>query len=298
MYPDVSFVAAPNLPSLDLTERLVGNFFLKGTSSRISHHFLTAVVQYLWPVFHEPSFQDVVRDVYQGSEEAFKNFALRMVIAISMQKLDSMYAGLADSYYLAALPYLEQVAPLRDLGTLQCLVLIALYSLTTSTRTAAYWVVGLAVKLCQELRMTDETTIDRDESGELLNVIAVDLRRRLFWITLCMELGLAHSLGRPSAFSISHDRVNVNPFLMIDDKNIRVGGPVPGSPISNQKRTAMHFMRMRLLQLEIRRVLYTKKRASPLDDSDPWFSQMEGKLKEWMATCPASAEESGVSKVW
>ena len=32
IYPDISFVAAPNLPSLDLTERLVENFYLKGLS--------------------------------------------------------------------------------------------------------------------------------------------------------------------------------------------------------------------------------------------------------------------------
>ena len=31
VYADISFVAAPNLPSLDLTERLVENFYLKGS---------------------------------------------------------------------------------------------------------------------------------------------------------------------------------------------------------------------------------------------------------------------------
>ena len=249
-------------------------------------------------MLHETSFQEVVRDVYQGSPNPYKNFSLRMVIAISMQKLDTMYAGLADSYYLAALPFLESTLSARNLGSLQSLVLIAIYSLTTPTRTAALWIVGSATRLCQELRMTDEATVDRDETGEPLDAVESDLRRRLFWITFSMELGLAHSLGRPSAFSISHDHVDMNPFFMVDDKNIRPTGVVPGSPISMKKRIAMHFQRMRLLQLEIRRTLYLCKRPTPVDDSDPWFFQMEAKLNEWMANCPKNDEGSGIGHYW
>ena len=110
-----------------------------------------------------------------------------MVIAISMQKLDTYYAGLADSYYLAALQYLEDAIRPMDLGTLQCLVLIAQYSMVTHTRTASYWIVGLASRLFQELGMADEETIAKSNSGVPLNVLEVDLRRRLYWIVVSME---------------------------------------------------------------------------------------------------------------
>lgn len=127
VYPLISGLAAPELPIRNLTDRLVENFNQKA--------------HYMYPTLHEPSFQRVVEDVYRGSSNPYKNFTLRMVIAISMQKLDTMYAGLADSYYLAALPYLEDAVRPMDLGTLQCFALIAQYSLVTPTRTAAYWVV-------------------------------------------------------------------------------------------------------------------------------------------------------------
>ena len=68
-YPLISSVAAPNLPSLELTERLIDNFNLK--------------LQSLYPILHEPSFRQVVRDVYNGSADNYQNFTLRMTIAIS-----------------------------------------------------------------------------------------------------------------------------------------------------------------------------------------------------------------------
>ena len=178
---------------------------------------------------------------------------MAVVVAISMQKLDPQYAGLADSYYLAALPYLEKIVRARNIGTLQCFALIAQYSMTTPTRTAAYWVVGLAAKLCQELQMTEEATVACDGDGQPLDVLEADLRRRLFWICTSMELGLAHSLGRPSALGTPHDHIDVKPFLTVDDCHITKHGIHEGSPPCTKKLIAMHFMKMRLLQLEIRR---------------------------------------------
>ena len=221
-----------------------------------------------------------------------------MVIAISMQKLDTQYAGLADSYYLAALPFLENAIRPMDLGTLQCFVLIAQYSMVTHTRTASFWVVGLASKLCQELGMTDEETITKDEHGNPLNALEVDLRRRLFWIITSLEFGLAHSLGRPSSYAVTHDHINVQFFLPLDDHLITSAGVLPGNPPSMKKRIAIHFLKMRILQSEIRHKLYMKKQPTPLDDQDPWFSQMENKLNDWVASSPKDDEGSGLDETW
>jgi hypothetical protein len=55
---------------------------------------------------------------------------------------------------------------------------------------------------------------------------------------------------------------------------------------------------MRLLQLEIRRKLYQKKRPQPQDDKDPWFQQMEAKLIAWRDSSPEMDAGSGLNKVW
>ena len=217
-----------------------------------------------------------------------------MMLAISMQKLDPQYAGLADSYYLAAMAYIEDVIRPKDIRTLQCLVLIAQYSLLTPTRTAIYYIVGLATRLCQQLGLTEEKTITQGVSLGLVNPLQVDMRRRLSWIVLSMEFGLAHSMGRPNAFATGQGHLDVNFFESIDDEYITADGILPGPP-SEKKGVAIHFFRMRLLQAEIRRVLYQKKRAEPKDESHPWYAQMEQKLKDWIDACP---QKPTWSKPW
>lgn len=247
------------------------------------------------PTLHEPSFRLVVDNIYQGSTDPYENFVFRMVIAISIQKRDTTkFAGLADSYYLAALPYLEKAIRRMDLGTLQCFALIAQYSLVTPTRTASYWIVGLATRLCQQLGITDEATIAHPR----LNPLEVDMRRRLFWIITSMEFGLAHSLGRPSAFGTGPDYINVSFFEAVDDRYITSAGVLPNSPQSIKKLIAIHFFKMRLLQAEIRRKLYLKKRSEPRSDQDQWFLAMEKKLRDWRAAVPQNDEGSGLSETW
>lgn len=285
VYPLISDVAAPDLPSRELTDNLVDQFNKKA--------------QYMLPTLHEPTFRRVVDDVYYGSPDPYKNFTLRMVIAISMQKLDTRYAGLADSYYLAALPFLEGAIKPMDLGTLQCFILMGQYSLVTPTRTAAYWVVGLAVKLCQELGITEEATIAPVINHQSqFSVLEIDMRRRIFWVVTSMEFGLAHSLGRPSAFGTTFDHINVRWFEAVDDHFITDSGVTPGCPRSIKKRIAIHFFKMRLLQAEIRRQLYLKKRPEPQSDQDPWFREMQAKLEDWLVSGPTNDEGSGLSETW
>ena len=285
VYPLISDVAAPHLPSRELANNLIDNFYRKA--------------QYMLPTLHEPSYNKVVDSVYYGSTNAYENFTLRIVIAISMQKLDTTYAGLADSYYLAALPFLEDAIKTKDLKTLQCYALIAQYSLVTPTRTAAFWVVGLAARLCQELGITEEATIAPSyDNKPRFNALEVDMRRRLFWIIMSMEFGLAHSLGRPSSFGTTFDHIDVEFFKDVDDQYITPSGVMPGSPSSIKKRIAIHFFKMRLLQAEIRRKLYLRKKPEPKSDRDPWFQEMHAKLIGWYHSSLKDDEGSGLSEEW
>lgn len=250
------------------------------------------------PVLHEPTFRQDADDVFRASEDPVQNFQVRMVIAISMQKLSPEYAGLADSYYLAALPYLQCSLQRMDLRSLQCLALIAQYSLVTPTRTASYWVVGAAVKLTQELGFLEEATITKSSSGESLNVLEVDMRRRLAWVVITMEFGLAHSLGRPNSFCMSHDHLDIKFPELVDDRFITAQGILPGAKPILAKCIAIHFFKMRLIQAEIRRTLYLNKRETPLNDQDPWFEQIMAKVNHWVDSCPKQDGGSGLSETW
>jgi hypothetical protein len=246
------------------------------------------------PTLHEPTFAKDLQDVYDGCNDPYKNFVLRMVLAISMQKLDTQYAGLADSYYLAAMSYIEAVIRPKDIKTLQCLVLIAQYSMLTPTRTAVYYIVGLATRLCQQLGLAEEKTISQGVSLGLVNPLQLDMRRRLSWIVLSMEFGLAHSMGRPNGFATGKDHLDLGFFETVDDEYITADGILPG-PVSEKKRVAIHFLRMRLLQAEIRRMLYLRKRSEPQNEDHPWYAEMMQKLRDWVDRSP---ETPNWSKPW
>ncbi|KAF2755281.1 hypothetical protein EJ05DRAFT_128532 [Pseudovirgaria hyperparasitica] len=284
IYPLISNVAAEELPTRDLTNRLVQLFYMK--------------VHPLYPLFHEPTFTQDVEDIYNGSSDPHKNFCLRMVIAISLQKMDAQYAGLADSYYLAALKFMEPAIRPMNLSTLQCFALVGGYSLLTPTRTAVYYQIGLAVRLAQALGISEEKTLVRGRGGQLADPLQIDMRRRLFWCLATMDFGLAHGLGRPATFSTGRDHIDVNFPELVDDQYITKDGILPAPQTSLRKWISIHFCKMRLLQVEIRRKLYQRKRRDPKSDQDPWFREMEAKLIAWRDTSPEMDAGSGLTKTW
>jgi hypothetical protein len=252
----------------------------------------------MYPMFHETILAQDVEAVYNKSRDPFQNFVVRMVIAISLQRMDTQYAGLADSYYLAALGYLEEAVMPMNVKTIQCFLLIGVYSLLTPTRTAVFFVIGLATRLALALGLFEEKTIVQGPKGRPANSLEIDMRRRVAFCTMNMEFGLAHSIGRPSCLATALDHLDVRYFEMVDDQYITKDGVTPGAPRSLKKWISIHFFKMRLLQLEIRRKLYQKKRPQPQDDRDPWFQQMEAKLIAWRDSSPEMDAGSGLNKIW
>ncbi|XPS77055.1 hypothetical protein M3J09_009092 [Ascochyta lentis] len=284
VYPLVSDVAAEDLPNRDLTNLLVELFYCK--------------VHPMYPIFHEPTFTQDVEDVYSGSTDPYQNYCLRMVIAISLQKMDTQYAGLADSYYLAALKYFEAAIKPMNLKTLQCFGLVAGYSLLTPTRTAVYYIIGLGMRLCQALGLHEEKTLTRGPGGRPADPLEVDMRRRLFWSLLTMDYGLSHSLGRPAHFAARREHIDVNFAELVDDVYISRQGINPAPQASLKKWIGIHFYKMRLLQLEIRKKLYQRKTDQPKDDQHPWFAEIQNKIEAWRDTSPEMDGGSGLNKVW
>ncbi|KAH7270010.1 fungal-specific transcription factor domain-containing protein [Fusarium redolens] len=271
-YPMISQHPAESLPTRAVADKLLEIFNQKA--------------QLFWPVLHEKDLLQDLDAVYNGDSDPYRLFIVRMLVAISLQKLDTQYAGLADSYYLAAMQLFEDVVRPKDLKTLQCLVLLGEYSLLTPTRTPIYYVIGLAARICQQEGLASEKTIS---TGYNLDAKTIDMRRRIIWTVAAMEYGLAHSMGRPNNFATGDDRLDVEFFAAVDDDNITDQGIQPGPP-SERKLVAIHFYRMRMCQAEIRRALYEKKKEEPKNDSHPWFARIEKMNKEWLDASPTSPD--------
>ncbi|KAG5977518.1 hypothetical protein E4U55_006729 [Claviceps digitariae] len=273
-YPTLSERPAEGLPSRATMDKLVELFKQKS--------------QVFWPVLHEKNFQGDLEAVYRGDKDPYKNFVTRMVIAVALQKFDLQYAGLADSYYLAAMQYSEAVIQPKDLKTLQCLILIGYYSLLTPTRTPVYYVIGLATRICQQEGLMDEKNV---ASGHNTDPQTIDLRRRLVWIVAMMDFGLSYLLGRPSGIATGNDRLDVPFFADVDDEFITSNGIAAGRK-SERKAVAIHIFKSRELQEEIRRTLYEQKRLEPNNDSSPWYANMEKRLKAWSDSAPQNPQWS------
>ncbi|KJZ78351.1 hypothetical protein HIM_02389 [Hirsutella minnesotensis 3608] len=271
-YPTVSERPAEALPKRDTADKLLEVFKQKA--------------QLLWPILHEKQLDQDMDAVYNGDTDPYRNFVVRMVIAVSLQKLDVHYAGLADSYYVAAMQYAEILIRPKDLRALQCLMLIGQYSLLTPTRTPFYYVIGLATRICQQEGLADEKTI---ATGYNLDPQIIDMRRRLVWAVATAESGLSHHMGRPSGFAKSDDRMDVGFFATVRDELITASGIQAGPP-SDSKLVAIHFYKTRQFQSEIRRILYERKRAEPQDDTHPWYGSLEKQMKEWLDASPDSPQ--------
>ncbi|RMJ19036.1 hypothetical protein BHE90_009476 [Fusarium euwallaceae] len=270
-YPMISQHPAENLPTRAIMDKLLEVFNQKA--------------QLFWPALHEKDLQQDVDAVYNGDNDPYRLFIVRMVVAISLQKPGTLYAGLADSYYLAAMQNFEDVLQTKDLKTLQCLVLLGQYSLLTPTRIPIYYVIGLATRICQQEGLASEKTING--TGYNLSAKTIDMRRRLIWTVAAMEYGLAHSMGRPNSFATGDDRLDVDFFATVDDEYITDQGIQPGPP-SERKLVAIHFYKMRMCQAEIRRTLYEKKKPDPRNDQHPWFARVEQMNQDWLDNSPTS----------
>ncbi|KAF8461867.1 fungal-specific transcription factor domain-containing protein [Kalaharituber pfeilii] len=274
--------AAPQLPSREVTDRLVEIFCQKA--------------QFVLPILHEPTFLGYVDDIYnKHDKDPVKLFQLKNVLAISMQKISPQYASLADSYYLASFEHLDEILEPMNMTTLQCLALMASYSLLTPTRTAVYHVVGIIVRLCIQLGFAQEKTITLSDVP--IDPITMDLRRRLFWVVASFEYGLSHVLGRPSGFATMDGYVDVKFYEPVEDKYITKDGILPAPP-SPKKLISMHFFRLRRLQAQIRQTLYQNPRPTPKDDTDPWFAEMYAKIEAWRQAAPVSDHGSGLTNDW
>ncbi|KAF1738988.1 Transcriptional activator protein acu-15 [Beauveria bassiana] len=275
-YPMVSEVPAEGLPKRVIANKLIDAFYQK--------------TQLSWPVLHEKDFKQDVDAVYNGDTDPYRNFIVRMVFGVSLQKMEQ-YAGLADGYYMAAMQYFKDVVRPKDLKTLQCLVLVAAYSLHTPARNPIYAVIGLAVRICQQEGLTEEKTIT---AGYNLDAKTIDMRRRLVWMVATFEYVLSHYMGRPSSFAKGGDRLDVDWFATVKDENITANGITAGST-DYRKMNTIHMYKLRSIECEIRRTLYERKRPEPVTDTHPWYQSIDRRLEDWLKSRP---EEIAWTKAW
>jgi hypothetical protein len=163
-------------------------------------------------------------------------FILQMIFAISLLAIsngdqDDDALTLAEGFYASAMSALTTVMERKGLETLQCLLLLVLYSLLHFSATPIWHISGLSMRMAIDLGLHSEATIKVSREGESIN-LEVDCKRRLFWATYTLDRTLSIMLGRP---------------FTLEDKYIDVAYPELSLPEKKRQGT-IHWIKLQRLQ--------------------------------------------------
>ncbi|CAN6627492.1 pyrimidine pathway regulatory protein 1 [Trichomonascus vanleenenianus] len=244
-----------------------------------------------------------------GSPNAALYF-LNMVFGIATSIHQQQYpAHISESYRLAAAHHFDAVfATSNRLENLQGLLLLALYSIMRPAVPGVWYVLGSCMRLCIDLGLHYEGGLKswskhhNNHRSDLhlatgtseFDPVTVDMRRRLFWCTYALDRQVCVYLGRP--FSISDEAIKVPFPSELDDSMINRDALSRVTDFSKETSTApsyktvsLSFIKIRLIQSEIQRILYDcaeiPRKYKSLDE---WKHAMARKLEDWHNQCPKS----------
>lgn len=193
------------LPERNVAESLISIYF------GLANFSLPALI------FHEPTFRKVFDLVYDEDTEfnvsrtqsrkrgfvfCYLVFSISL-LALQKRDSDSVSTSMCERYHDAALKHLDEVGLGVDIESIQVLLLLANYSYLHPSFLGTWKLVGMATRLVVELGL------HQDPSPGTVNVLELDTRRRVFWVTYSMDRNLSVYLGRPLGFADSAVNVEV-----------------------------------------------------------------------------------------
>lgn len=200
-----------NLPSEELSLKLVKTYI-----NKVHNRFSFMETKELLDI-HENYVTNISDQSMDTRTTHINRFFLLMVYAIGVRFLqmvgdeDSTNLS-ADAFYNAAMESFPYVLGIRDHKSIQCTMLIVVYSLRSrSPAGPGVWhVVGLAMRMCIELGMHRNMVCKSP-----CDALYVQLRRRIFWTVYFLERTISIALGRP--YSISERDIDTDLPLDVDE---------------------------------------------------------------------------------
>ena len=154
-----------------------------------------------FPLLHRPAFMQMVHGMYSDPgvyhRDAAYAFAFDIVLALGAVPSKRGEWGFSDmeTHFARALIHLDEVSALRDIRSLQALLLYCKYSIHASLRdtSSEMWeVLGRATRLVIELGLHQKssTNLPRCEThitGSLPESVRAEMSRRTFWCYYNLE---------------------------------------------------------------------------------------------------------------
>lgn len=219
-------------------------------------------------------------------------YFLNMVFAIASSVHHLQYPiTISHSFRMVALRYLEDRLWLLDdpLEALQGVLLHATYATMRPTVPAVWYILGTALRMCVEWDLHNEknTTGTRN-----LDFYTIDKRRRLFWCAYSIDRQICFYLDRP--VGIPDESIHTPFPSALDDAVITKEmstAPLDNTAMPSYKNIAIAMFKMRKIQSEVQRVLYTAYEVPRAYASvDTWKRTMSARLNNWLEQIPTTPE--------
>ncbi|CAM1501199.1 Fc.00g103610.m01.CDS01 [Cosmosporella sp. VM-42] len=248
--------------------------------------------QVQYPILMEDEFTAVVANRYQRAgvgvhrEDPWTEFMLNMTFASSLVCLSQENRealGLAQGFSSNAMAEFSTIMQIKGVRTLQCLLLLLLYSVLSSSSAPIWYISGLCMRMCVDLGLHSERTISVSGKGEATED-EIDTKRRLFWVTYTFDRTLSIMLGRP---------------FTLDDATIDVKFPEHSLP-TGKRSQILHWLKLQQLQSEIVSRLYIirDETSHPQCNLSTWIAEMTQQLATWNDETLSLTESTGPNIDW
>ncbi|KAF7551861.1 hypothetical protein G7Z17_g4691 [Cylindrodendrum hubeiense] len=248
--------------------------------------------QVQYPILVEDDFTTLISSYYSEIEmgthrkDPWTKFMLNMSFAsslvfLSQENRDAL--ALAQEFSSNAMAEFSSIMQIKSLQTLQCLLLLLLYSVLSSSSAPVWYISGLCSRMCVDLGLHSERTIAVSGKGEATED-EIDTKRRLFWVTYTFERTLSIMLGRP---------------FTLEDSTIDVKFPMTSLP-TNRRSQILHWLKLQRLQSEIVSRLYISRDegSHPPGDISKWVTEMNQQLAAWNDHALLLADSTSFSTDW
>ncbi|RSL57983.1 hypothetical protein CEP53_006275 [Fusarium sp. AF-6] len=281
--------SAVTLPTEDAAQSLVKAYF----------QFASVAM----PLLHEPSFRHQLDLAYhmprlinltETHSDANSRIAIFFVLEVfavallRMQKQDPSRVStwLADRYHRTALSALNLASLPNGVQGVQALLLVAQYSYLHPNPWDAWRVVGAALRLAVELGLHQDVT-----NG--LDPLALDIRRRTFWVAYSMDRNLSAAMSMP--YGLSDGSISAKFPSDVADEFI-TADEIQSTTVSVPKQIALQMFRYREIQSELRFMLWERPPPYAQINLSEWQNHMRQRIDDWYSSMPLGSHLGSFEK--
>ncbi|KAF2150952.1 hypothetical protein K461DRAFT_228550 [Myriangium duriaei CBS 260.36] len=257
----------------------------------------------LLKVVHVPSFWRSFKRIYSLPAEQFTNedykFTLLLYSTLALGTVygpqeAANYEGTIDKAYkyFRAARQMMDMADIRDLTSIQAVVLMIMFLQSSARLTQCYSYIGVAMRAA--LRMG----LHRSLPSKRFNPVEAELRKRVFWTLRKLDVYTGAILGLPS--NLSDDEIDQDYPAEVEDDYITEQGIIamPSGTVSMMTAFNLHTRLVTILTKIVKTVYPIRLQNGSVNKSYTVpFSKIrdiEQDLETWKASLPPAFDPSNV----